>query len=242
MPIASAAAAIVFAVYMPAHEPGGRARAALDRPELVVGHRAVRVRADRLEHVLDRDVAPVVVPGQDRAAVEEDRRQVEPARSPSACRAGSCRSRRSSTMPSNRSACITSSTESAMTSRLISDAFMPSWPIAMPSETAIVVNSIGHRAALAHALLRERGELAEVVVAGRDLVPARGHADLRLAEVLLGEPDRAEHRAGGRAFGALGDLPAPGATARLVGPARRADAWTRASNVVRMRAASSAGP
>ena len=47
------------------------------------------------------------------------------------------------TRPSNRSACITSSTESAITSRLISDAFMPSWPIAMPSETAIVVNSIG---------------------------------------------------------------------------------------------------
>ncbi len=30
-----------------------------------------------------------------------------------------------------------------MTSRLISEAFMPSWPIAMPSETAIVVNSMG---------------------------------------------------------------------------------------------------
>ena len=47
------------------------------------------------------------------------------------------------TSPSNRSACITSSTESAITSRLISDAFIPSWPIAIPSETAIVVNSIG---------------------------------------------------------------------------------------------------
>ena len=47
------------------------------------------------------------------------------------------------TSPSNRSACITSSTESAITSRLISDAFIPSCPIAMPSETAIVVNSIG---------------------------------------------------------------------------------------------------
>ena len=39
----------------------------------------------------------------------------------------------------------------------------------------------------------------------------RGHPDLRLAEVLLGEPDGAEHRAGGGAFGPLGDLPAPGA-------------------------------
>ena len=47
------------------------------------------------------------------------------------------------TNPSNRSACITSSTESAIRSRLIRLAFMPSWPIAMPSETAIVVNSTG---------------------------------------------------------------------------------------------------
>jgi hypothetical protein len=47
------------------------------------------------------------------------------------------------TSASMRSACITSSTESAMTSRLINEAFIPSCPIAMPSETAIVVNSIG---------------------------------------------------------------------------------------------------
>ena len=48
------------------------------------------------------------------------------------------------TMPSKRSACITVSTESAMTSRLTSEARMPSWPIEMPSDTAMVVNSIGN--------------------------------------------------------------------------------------------------
>ena len=47
-------------------------------------------------------------------------------------------------MPSKRSACITVSTESAMISRLTSDARMPSWPIEMPSDTAMVVNSIGN--------------------------------------------------------------------------------------------------
>src|SRR6266540_5662238 len=47
------------------------------------------------------------------------------------------------TRPSIRSACITSSTESAITSRLTSDAFMPSWPMAMASETAMVPNSSG---------------------------------------------------------------------------------------------------
>jgi hypothetical protein len=48
------------------------------------------------------------------------------------------------TIPSNRSACITVSTESAMTSRLTSEARIPSWPIEMPSDTAMVLNSIGN--------------------------------------------------------------------------------------------------
>jgi len=47
------------------------------------------------------------------------------------------------TSASMRSACIISSTESAIRSRDISDAFIPSCPIAIPSETAIVVNSSG---------------------------------------------------------------------------------------------------
>ncbi len=47
------------------------------------------------------------------------------------------------TRASNRSACTISSTESAMTSRLTRDAFMPSCPIAIPSDTAMVPNSIG---------------------------------------------------------------------------------------------------
>src|SRR5436189_135460 len=47
------------------------------------------------------------------------------------------------TIPSNRSACIIVSIESAMTSRLTSEARMPSWPIEMPSLTAIVTNSMG---------------------------------------------------------------------------------------------------
>src|ERR671912_180191 len=48
------------------------------------------------------------------------------------------------TSASSRSACMTVSTESAMTSRDTSDARMPSWPIEMPSLTAMVVNSIGN--------------------------------------------------------------------------------------------------
>ena len=44
------------------------------------------------------------------------------------------------TIPSNLSACITNSTESAITSLETSEALMPSCPIEIPSETAIVEN------------------------------------------------------------------------------------------------------
>ena len=59
MPRASPTQAIVFAVYMPAHEPvvGHAARSSAE--QLLVAHRALRVAADGLEHVLDRDVAPL---------------------------------------------------------------------------------------------------------------------------------------------------------------------------------------
>src|SRR5882762_9436533 len=47
------------------------------------------------------------------------------------------------TRPSKRCPRVTSSIESAMTSRLTRDAFMPSVPIETPSETAMVLNSMG---------------------------------------------------------------------------------------------------
>ena len=47
------------------------------------------------------------------------------------------------TRPSNRWPRATSSIESAITSRLTSDAFIPSVPMLTPSDTAMVLNSIG---------------------------------------------------------------------------------------------------
>jgi hypothetical protein len=47
------------------------------------------------------------------------------------------------TMPSKRLPRATSSTESAMTSREMSEAFMPWVPMVMPSEMVTVLNSIG---------------------------------------------------------------------------------------------------
>jgi hypothetical protein len=46
-------------------------------------------------------------------------------------------------MPSNMCPRATSSIESAITSRLTSEVCMPSVPIVIPSDTAIVLNSIG---------------------------------------------------------------------------------------------------
>ena len=58
-----------------------------------------------------------------------------------------------------------------MTSRLTSEARIPSWPIEMPSDTVIVPNSSGHAAGLADAGLDVLGERAQRHVARRDLVP-----------------------------------------------------------------------
>ena len=82
---------------------------------------------------------------------------------------------------------------------------MPLWPIEMPSDTEIVPNSIGNPSAPRTPLLRALGEPVERQVARRDLVPAAGDADLRLAPVVVAHAYRAQHAAGGGAFDAVGD-------------------------------------
>ena len=71
----------------------GRAGVVLDEAELLVGQGVDGVGADRLEHRGDVE-GPVADPaGQDRPAVEEDARQVEPGRGHEHARAATCRSR-----------------------------------------------------------------------------------------------------------------------------------------------------
>ena len=148
------------------------------------GRRRARCRAARRRSIVPFACAPTAsntswivmsrpwyVPGEDRARRTGRPRAGSAAPSPSACPARTCRTRRCRRARRIRSACITSSTESAITSRLISEAFIPSWPIAMPSETAIVVNSIGTASPWRTPFLRERRELVEVVVARGHLVP-----------------------------------------------------------------------
>ena len=57
---------------------GAGARDPLQLVQLLVAHVARRVGADRLEDVEDGDVAAVPAAGRDRAAVEQDRGDVEP--------------------------------------------------------------------------------------------------------------------------------------------------------------------
>ena len=72
---------------------------------------------------------------------------------------------------------------------------MPVVPIETPSETEIVLNSIGVPPAARMPSLTCFGEHALVQVARHRLDPGRGDADERLRQVLVGEADRLEHRA-----------------------------------------------
>ena len=100
----------------------------------------------------------------------------------------------SATRASKRSACITVSTESAISSRLTSDARMPSWPIEMPSLTAIVTNSSGkppptRTPSLARCASRASGMLHGVTSFQDEATP-----DLGLVPVVVAHADGSEHR------------------------------------------------
>ena len=98
--------------------------------------------ADRFEQVLDRDRASLEGAGQDRPAIDEDRRHIETAHghhhSGQRLVATGKPHQGVVAMASHRR-----STELAITSREGSDDFIPSCPIAMPSVTVMVQNSRG---------------------------------------------------------------------------------------------------
>ena len=79
------------------------------------------------------------------------------------------------TSPSNRSACITVSTESAITSRLTSEARIPSWPMEMPSLTAMVMNSMGNPPASRTPTLARLARRSSGMLHGVTSFQLRGH-------------------------------------------------------------------
>ena len=108
-------------------------------------------------------------------------------------------------MPSNMCPRPTSSIESAIRSRLTSDAFMPSVPMVTPSLMAMVLNSMGVPPAARMPAFTCVGQLAQVEVARHGFDPRVGDADDRLLQVLIGEADGLEHGARRSAVASLGD-------------------------------------
>ncbi len=105
----------------------------------------------------------------------------------------------------------TSSIESAITSRLTSEVFIPSVPIVMPSEIATVLNSIGVPPAARTPVLDLLGEAAQVEVARHRLGPGVGDADDRPLQRVVVEADALQVRARRRPVRAVEDDPAAAA-------------------------------
>lgn len=79
------------------------------------------------------------------------------------------------------------SVESAMRSRVTSEYFMPVWPIAMPSHTAIAGKTIGVPPAIATPIFTASTILIDIHVARDDLVIGADDADERTFDLLLRE-------------------------------------------------------
>ena len=219
MPMASATDAMVLAVNIPAHDPAVGTGVVLDERELLVAERPGGVGADGLEDAHDVEGLGSGRPGSCRGG--STRRRGRPTgrlrRAAAMSMPGSDLSQPAKvTMASKRSACIIVSIESAMTSRETSEARMPSWPMEMPSETAMVMNSMGKPPAARTPSLDRLASRSSGHVARRDLVPRRGHADLGLVPVVVGHADGPQHGPGRGAGGPVGDLVA--ADLRAVGP------------------------
>ena len=88
---------------------------------------------------------------------------------------------------------MTHSTESVITSRLTSEARMPSWPMLMPSLTVMVPNSIGNPPAARTPALACSASLRSVMLHGVTSFHDDGDGDLRLHPVVVGHADGAQH-------------------------------------------------
>ncbi len=147
MPSASAALAIVLAVYMPPHapSPGQIARSMASTSSRGISPREHAPTASNASMIVTSRSVPsdiFAMPGRIEPAYRNTLARSR--RAAAISMPGSDLSQpASSTEPSSRSACITTSTLSAITSRDTSEKCMPSWPIEMPSDTEMVPNSIG---------------------------------------------------------------------------------------------------
>ena len=187
--------AIVLAVNIPAHEPSVGQALRLDlRPASSSSIVAGGVGADRLEHAHDVERLAIPVPGQDRAGVDEDA---------SAGRAGPA----AMSIAGKRLVAAREADEGVEALGVhhgldrVGDDLAAHERGAHPLVAHRDPVGDGDRPELEreapgrpHPVLRPLGEPVEREVAGRDLVPGRGDADLGLGEVLVAHPDGPEHR------------------------------------------------
>ena len=209
MPSASAALAIVLAVYIPpqAPSPGQIARSIASTSSRVISPRSAG--ADRLEGVGDVHLPVADVPGQDRAGVDEHRSQVQPG-------GGHQHPGQALVAAGEQHGAVEAFGLHDRLHRVGDD---------LAADQRVVHADVAHRDAVGdrdraelhrvaarpvHALLRRLREPLQRQVARGDLVPARRDADLRLGEVLVAHPDRAQHAAGGGPLEAVGDVAAAG--------------------------------
>ncbi len=95
--------------------------------------------------------------------------------------------------------------ESAMTSRDTSEYRMPGEPMEMPSDTVMVFEQHALAPCRIHALRRGTRQLGDMHIARREIGPGGGNADLRLAEIGIGETHRAQHGARGSLLRSIHD-------------------------------------
>ena len=133
--------------------------------------------------------------GLHRAAGDEDRRDVARASAPMNMPGTILSQLGMQIMPSKQWASIMVSTQSAISSRLGSEYFMPAWPMAMPSSTPIVLNTNGTPPAARTHSLTKLPDLVQVDVAGNDVDVAVADGDERLVQVALADARGAEQAA-----------------------------------------------
>ena len=97
-----------------------------------------------------------------------------------------------------------------MISRDTSEARMPSWPIEMPSDTAMVVNSIGKPPASRTPTFDRLASRSSGMLQGVTSFHDEATAICGLLEVVVGHADGPEHRPGRGPARPVGDVPAAG--------------------------------
>ena len=95
-----------------------------------------------------------------------------------------------------------------MTSRLTSDARIPSCPMLIPSLTVMVPNSIANPPASRMPVLGVLGQLAQRHVARRHVIPRGSDGDLWLHPIVVGHAHGAQHGASRRLGHSVGDVAA----------------------------------